>query len=159
VKEAIAVVNAQVVEEGVQTACSVPSATTEFMPSVRAWHSVYVEGEPAAVAIELRDRAGTPLAKHGTALLLRRVRTTQGTAEVEVVRQVLASDRKAGKAEMTFAPPAEGELYQDLPAPAQRRPRAHRPQVPGTLAPLRGARWSRRVSPPCRARILRSRRR
>ena len=83
-EEAMATILAQVAEEGVNTGIIVPVVTTEFTPSLTMVRTVYLAGEPFDVTIKLVDRSGKPLARRGSALLLRREIQGGRVTEVQV---------------------------------------------------------------------------
>ncbi|MEZ5963421.1 MAG: MG2 domain-containing protein [Planctomycetota bacterium] len=108
-EEALAVVQADVVEEGVQAICVVPIATTEFAPVLSTVRDVYLAGERFDLDVELKDRAGKPLARTGEAVLLRREKRYSGIAEVEVARQSFTTTAADGKARVAFTAAKGGD--------------------------------------------------
>ncbi len=108
-EEAMAVITASVAEENVQAVCAVPIATTEFVPTLTTMRGVYLAGETFQAAIELLDRAGKPLGKQGTAVLLRRERKGGTVAEVELLRQAFTTEAKSGRAEVQFVAQKGGD--------------------------------------------------
>lgn len=108
-EEAIALIQAELVEEGVQATCAVPIATTEFTATLRTVRQVYLAGETFEVDVELRDRAGTALAREGTLVLLRRENRFGNLAEVEVARREFATAAKDGIARVALAAAKGGD--------------------------------------------------
>jgi len=108
-EEAMAVVHAELVEEGVQAACVVPVATTEFTPTVQTVRQVYLAGETFDVDVELRDRAGKPVARAGVAVLLRRESRFGSVAEVEVARRPFTTAAADGRARVAFSAAKGGD--------------------------------------------------
>src|SRR5262249_32224491 len=109
-EEGLAVLQASLPADAVETRAAVPGVTTEFGPELTTVRQVYLAKEPFEVALVLHDRSGRPLPRAAELVLARLERGRAGgeVIETEVARQQVTTGAD-GRAKATFAAERGGD--------------------------------------------------
>ncbi len=96
-EEAIARIDAVVDDAGISSTLLVPVVLSDVQLSARTLRDVYLSGEPFDVRVEVRDRAGEPLARPVRYELFRLEETARGRAEVSVMTAEARTSGETGE--------------------------------------------------------------